>query len=228
MERVFFFLFLVGLAAPSGFAQSPDPFASDQLMKQCGRAAPEKPYLLSSAPIQGPKGLTAQTHVRCWKEKDRYFALSELWVDGKKVYATPQNALALEAACGTAAGEVYKPHGFSPKGDYFAFLLIPFCWETEPLTPVVMLNQTADKKTKAPNFTPVADEIFKRYPATKKNKQNVEFLSSIAGWDGPDGLMIDVNIVCYGCFENGKLLSFPKSRWLMTAKEKFRFLSEIP
>lgn len=223
----FFIVFIFLFASLPLFAQGQDPFSYNVLMPRCMEGTPQKPYTLSSSLVQGPKGKSAQTQVRCWKEKDRYFALSELWVDGKKVYATPRNALALEVSCGTAAGEVYKPHGFSTDGDYFAFLLVPFCWETEPLTPVVMLNHTADKKTKAPNFSPIVQEIFKRYPLTKKNKQNVEFVSSIVGWDGAKGLLIDVDVVCYGCFEEGKLLSFPKSRWLMTVKEKFQFLNEV-
>lgn len=226
MWRSFWF-FIFGLAVFPCFAQTPDPFSYNGLMAHCAQATLDKPYTVTSPLVKSPKGQTAETKVCCWKDQDRYFALSELWMDGKKVYATPQNALALEASCGTAAGEVYKPHGFSTNGDYFAFLLLPFCWETEPLTPVVMLNRTADKKTKAPNFTPITQEIFKRYPKTKKNKQNIEFISSIVGWDGSNGLLIDVDVVCYGCFENGKLLSFPKSRWLMTVKEKFQFLSEV-
>lgn len=228
MRWIIFWVSVLNGVASVCFAETSDKLSYNDFVARCAQASPEKPYVNVSKTIQGLKTQTAYTVSRCWKEKDNYSALSELWVDGKKVYFTPRNALAQEVHCGTAGGEIYRPHSFSPGGNYFAFLLIPFCWETEPLTPVIMLYRYADKKTEAPSFTPIAKEIFKRYPKAEANKKNIDFVSTIVSWRGKEELLIDVDVICYGCIEEGGALSFPRTRWAMTPEENFSFVREVP
>ena len=157
--------------------------------------------------------------------------MSELYLDGKKVYFTPPAAL-LES-CGSAAGEIYRPHNWSPDGKIFVFMLYPYCWETEPYPPVMMFHQPGEvpgkgDKTFAPNLTPIADEIFKKYPAALKHKSDLQFISQPLNWKTADQLLLSVEMICYGCFEekSHKLITFPTTFWTITPSGNISFVHE--
>lgn len=198
----------------------------NQIMQRCDLGSAQKPVTLVSEEAVSPKGKKAHVELHCWfsKEKSKHFAMSELYLDGKKVYFTPPAAL-LEY-CGSAAGEIYRPHNWSPDGKTFVFALHPYCWETEPFSPVVMFHQ--ESKTFAPNLTPIADEIFKKYPEALKRKTEIQFIAQPLNWRAADKLLLSVEIICYGCIgeKTHKLITFPTTFWTITPSGTISFVHE--
>lgn len=204
----------------------------NQIIQRCDLGSAQKPVTLVSEEAISPKGKKAHVELHCWfaKEKMKHFAMSELYLDGKKVYFTPPAAL--RESCGSAAGEIYRPHNWSPDGKTLAFVLHPYCWETETASPVVMFHQPAvggkEGKTFAPNLTPIAEEIFKKYPAAMKRKSDIQFVAQPLNWKTADQLMLSVTMICYGCIDEKthKLIPLPTTFWTITPEGKISFVHE--
>lgn len=218
-----FLMSLLGCSLCS--AQTLEQLSYNDFTGRCEKATSAKPYLISSDRVQGPQGQTAQAKVRCWRKGDRYFASSELWIDGKKVHTTSESVLTPETDhCGVGLGEIYRPHSFSPDGKSFAFLSVPFCWFTEPWAPKVLVSDVADQKTKVLDLKPIDKELLRQNPTLKKVADNImlDFFPSIVGWRGKDELMIEMEGIYYGAD-----MSLRRTRWILTPKGKFVFLGEV-